>query len=70
MRAMIRPSDLPALPWWGWMFTSAGAWFICVVCQSFDYRDRDFLTIFFSFASGLVAIFAGTMGIILWVSNG
>jgi CDP-diglyceride synthetase len=66
----IRPSDLPELPWWGWLFGSAGAWAVCMICQSFSDRDRDWLTTFISFLAGVIAIFSGAIAVTLWFRNG
>jgi hypothetical protein len=66
---MLRPSDIPALPWWGWLFLSIGAWGTCVICQSFEGKDRGCFTIAVSFVAGFVAIFAGAMGVVLWFAN-
>ena len=66
----ISPSDLPVMPWWGWLFCSVGTWAICIICQSFGDRDRSLVTTFAAFVSGLIAILSGAIGVIFWFRNG
>jgi hypothetical protein len=62
----LRPSDIPELPWYGWLFLSAGSWAVCIICQSFGERDRGWFTLTFAYLAGLLAIFSGAMGMMLW----
>jgi len=63
----IRPSDIPELPWYGWLFCSASTWAVCIICQSFGDRDRGVFTLAFAYLAGLLAILSGAMGMILWL---
>jgi hypothetical protein len=62
----LRPTDIPELPWYGWFFLSASSWAVCVICQSFGERDRGLFTLVFAYLTGLLAIFSGAMGMMLW----
>jgi len=66
----MRPSDLPELPWWGWLFFSASTWGVCTICLSFGDRDRNLFFTACAYLAGLVAIVSGSMGVILWLRAG
>jgi hypothetical protein len=63
IRAMsISPS---ALPWWGWLLCSVGAFIGSILCA--NRKDGGCLALLLAFVSGLIGFITGGMAVILFI---
>ena len=58
-----------ALPWWGWLLCSAGAWIVFAIAKSFDDEPKGTgcFPAFISIVAGLIGLVTGALSLILFV---